>query len=64
MNLTPTMSFRKNHLLRRMNVFVTAVLAGLHSKVSSFYSDVGPPSVDPEFSGQNNGLVFCATWGV
>jgi transposase len=39
---------RKNHLLRRMNVFVTAALAGLHRKLRPFYSDVGRPSLDPE----------------
>jgi hypothetical protein len=31
----------KNHLLRRMNVFVTAALAGLHRKLRPFYGDIG-----------------------
>ena len=28
----------KNHLLRRINVFVTTVLADLHEQLKSFYS--------------------------
>jgi transposase len=38
----------KDHLLRRMNVFVTAVLADLHQQLEPFYSDIGRPSIDPE----------------
>lgn len=38
----------KNHLLRRINVIVTAVLADLHDQLKPFYSDIGRPSVDPE----------------
>src|SRR5512138_2541558 len=38
----------KEHLLRRMNVFVTGVLADLHQQLKPFYSDIGRPSVDPE----------------
>jgi transposase len=38
----------ENHLLRRINVFVTTVLADLHKGLESFYSDIGRPSVDPE----------------
>lgn len=38
----------ENHLLRRMNVFVTAALADLHTELEPFYSDIGRPSVDPE----------------
>src|SRR5260221_14298650 len=37
-----------DHLLRRINVFATAVLADLHEQVKAFYSDIGRPSVDPE----------------
>ena len=37
-----------DHLLRRMNVFVTAVLADLHQVLKPYYSDIGRPSVDPE----------------
>src|SRR5215469_2195923 len=37
-----------DHLLRRINVFVTAVLADLHDRLKTFYSDIGRPSVDPE----------------
>lgn len=38
----------QNHLLRRMNVFVTVVLADLHERLRPFYSEIGRPSVDPE----------------
>ena len=38
----------KDHLLRRMNTFVTAALADLHQHLRPFYSDFGRPSVDPE----------------
>jgi transposase len=38
----------KEHLLRRMNVFVTGVLADLHQRLKPFYSEIGRPSVDPE----------------
>ena len=38
----------KDHLLRRINVFATAVLADLHEQLTTFYSDIGRPSVDPE----------------
>ncbi|MEH2541708.1 transposase [Bradyrhizobium sp. AZCC 1577] len=37
-----------DHLLRRINVFATAVLADLHQQLKPFYSDIGRPSVDPE----------------
>src|SRR5215469_3163482 len=38
----------ENHLLRRMNVFVTAALADLHKELKFYYSDIGRPSIDPE----------------
>jgi transposase len=38
----------ENHLLRRMNVFVTAALADLHKELKAHYSDIGRPSIDPE----------------
>jgi transposase len=37
-----------DHLLRRIDVFATAVLADLHEQLKAFYSDGGRPSVDPE----------------
>src|ERR1700748_1689154 len=37
-----------DHLLRRINVFATAVLADLHQQLKAFYSHIGQPSVDPE----------------
>ena len=38
----------ESHLLRRLNVFVTTVLADLHGQLQPYYSDIGRPSVDPE----------------
>src|SRR5262245_8758914 len=38
----------QNHLLRRMNVFVTVALADLHKQLEPHYSDIGRPSIDPE----------------
>lgn len=38
----------RDHLLRRINPVVTGVLADLHEKLASFYSDTGRPSIDPE----------------
>ena len=38
----------KNHLLRRIDVFVTAALADLHKELELYYSAIGRPSVDPE----------------
>jgi transposase len=37
-----------SHLLRRINVIVTAVLADLHDVLKPYYSEIGRPSVDPE----------------
>ena len=37
-----------NHLLRRIDVFVTMVLSDVHKQLEAFYSDIGRPSVDPE----------------
>jgi hypothetical protein len=36
----------KNHLLRRIDVFVTAALADLHQELEPYYSDIGRPSVE------------------
>jgi hypothetical protein len=36
------------HLLRRVDPFVTQVLADLRGKLAPFYSDIGRPSIDPE----------------
>ena len=38
----------KNHLLRRINGFVAAVLADVHEQLQPYYSEIGRPSVDPE----------------
>src|SRR5229473_2837053 len=37
-----------DHLLRRINVFATAVLGDLHEQLKAFYSPIGRPSIDPE----------------
>jgi len=41
-----------DHLLRRINVFATAVLADLHDQLRAFYSDIGAPK--PARSGRSN----------
>jgi transposase len=38
----------KNHLLRRINAFVTAALADVHGQLAPCYSEMGRPSIDPE----------------
>lgn len=38
----------RDHLLRRMDVFVTIALGDLHAQLTPFYSEIGRPSVDPE----------------
>jgi hypothetical protein len=34
-----------DHLLRRINVFATAVLADLHEQLKAFYSETGRPTL-------------------
>jgi transposase len=38
----------KEHLLRRIDVFVTAALADIHEQLQGYYSEIGRPSVDPD----------------
>jgi transposase len=38
----------KDHLLRRINVFVASVLGDVREQLGSYYSEIGRPSVDPE----------------
>ena len=38
----------KDHLLRRINVFVSRALDDVHEQLGSYYSEIGRPSVDPE----------------
>lgn len=38
----------KDHLLRRIDRFVTPVLADLRERLQPYYSEIGRPSVDPE----------------
>src|SRR5260221_183376 len=48
-----------DHLLRRINVFATAVLADLHEQLKAFYSDIGRPSVDPELMIRMLLVLYC-----
>jgi len=52
----------KDHLLRRINVFVTSVLGDLHERLEPFYSDVGHPSIDPELLIRM--LIVCYCYGI
>jgi hypothetical protein len=45
------MSVPKDHLLRHINVLMTPVLGGVHEHLKSYYSEIGRPSIDPEFAG-------------
>src|SRR3954452_1050103 len=38
----------KDHLLRRINVFVAAVVGGVRGQLKPYYSELGRPSIDPE----------------
>jgi transposase len=38
----------KEHLLRRINLFLTPVLGGMHEQLACYYSEIGRPSIDPE----------------
>ena len=38
----------KDHLLRRIDGFVTKALADIHERLEPYYSEIGRPSVDPE----------------
>jgi len=38
----------KDHLLRRIDGFVTVALGGMHDRLRPHYSEIGRPSVDPE----------------
>jgi transposase len=38
----------KDHLLRRINVFMTPVLGDLREQLQPYYSEIGRPSIDPE----------------
>src|SRR3954454_21825603 len=52
----------ENHLLRRMNVFVTVALADLHKELEPHYSDIGRPSIDPELMIRM--LIVCYCYGI
>ena len=38
----------KDHLLRRINVFVAAVLGSVRGQLKPYYSEIGRPSIDPD----------------
>jgi transposase len=38
----------KDHLLRRVDSFVSAALTDMHERLKPYYSEIGRPSVDPE----------------
>jgi transposase len=38
----------KDHLLRRINVFVVPILDSVREQLRPYYSEIGRPSVDPE----------------
>jgi transposase len=38
----------KDHLLRRINVFLMPVLGDLREQLQPYYSEMGRPSIDPE----------------
>src|SRR5271155_3027472 len=38
----------KDHLLRRIDSFVTTALADMHERLQPYYSEIGRPSIDPE----------------
>jgi hypothetical protein len=42
----------QNHLLRRIDVFVTAALADLHKELEPYYSDIGRLSFPKIISGR------------
>lgn len=49
----------KDHLLRRIDVFVTSVLGGMRAKLQPYYSEIGRPSVDPELMMRMLILGYC-----
>jgi hypothetical protein len=38
----------KDHLLCRIDVFLTSALGDLHEQLGAFYSAISRPSIDPE----------------
>src|ERR1700691_477873 len=38
----------KDHLIRRIDGFVTTALADIHERLEPYYSEIGRPSIDPE----------------
>jgi transposase len=49
----------KDHLLRRIDVFVTPILADLRGQLQPYYSEIGRPSVDPELMMRMLILGYC-----
>jgi transposase len=49
----------KNHLLRRINAFMTEALAFVHEQLDPYYSEIGRPSVDPELMSRMLIIGYC-----
>src|ERR1700751_5482040 len=49
----------KDHLLRRIDRFVTAALADIHDRLEPYYSEIGRPSIDPELMIRMLIVVYC-----
>jgi transposase len=49
----------KNHLLRRINAFMTEALAYVHEQLDPYYSEIGRPSVDPELMSRMLIIGYC-----
>ena len=47
------------HLLRRMNVFVSAAFSDLHQEFATYYSHTGRPSIDPELMLRMSIVGYC-----
>jgi transposase len=49
----------KDHLLRRIDGYVRAALAGIHERLQPYYSELGRPSVDPELMIRMQIIGYC-----
>jgi transposase len=49
----------KEHLLRRINLFLTPVLGGTHEQLAPYHSEIGRPSIDPELMIRVLIVVYC-----
>ncbi len=49
----------KDHLLRRIDVFVTAALAIIREQLEPYYSEIGRPPIDPDLMIRMLIIVYC-----